>query len=111
MKLRRGGCLGTSDITNQGLLYQFISETLENNIRNKDDSKFVGTLSHSLMKMSGRGPGFTPSGDDFICGFNSLFNWLSQSLECPPVSLPMENVYDLTTWISQIHRILSKIDR
>jgi Protein of unknown function (DUF2877) len=100
MKLRRGGCLLEADITNQGLLYQFISETLENNIRNKDDIKFVTTLSHSLMKMCGRGPGFTPSGDDFICGFSSLFNWLSQSLKCPPVSLPMENVYDLTTWIS-----------
>ncbi len=100
MKLSRGGCLLEPDITNQGLLYQFISETLENNIRNKDDIKFVMTLSHSLMKMCGRGPGFTPSGDDFICGFSSLFNWLSQSLKCPPVSLPMENVYDLTTWIS-----------
>jgi Protein of unknown function (DUF2877) len=53
-----------------------------------------------LMKMCGRGPGFTPSGDDFICGFSSLFNWLSQSLKCPPISLPMKSVYALTTWIS-----------
>lgn len=100
MELRRTGCLLEPEITNQGLLHQFIAETSENNIRNKDDTKFVRMLSHSLMKMCGRGPGFTPSGDDFICGFSSLFNWLSQSLKCPPISLPMKSVYDLTTWIS-----------
>ncbi len=100
MKLRRIGCLLEPEITNQGLFHQFIAETSENNIRNKDDTKFVRMLSHSLMKMCGRGPGFTPSGDDFICGFSSLFNWLSQSLKCPPISLPMKSVYNLTTWIS-----------
>jgi hypothetical protein len=101
MELRRKGCLLEPEITNQGLLHQFIAETSENNIRNnKNNTKFVSTLSHSLMKMCGRGPGFTPSGDDFICGFSSLFNWLSQGLKCPPISLPMNSVYDLTTWIS-----------
>jgi Protein of unknown function (DUF2877) len=100
MELRRSGCLLEPETTNQGLLHQFIAETSENNISNKDNTKFVRTLSYSLMKMCGRGPGFTPSGDDFICGFSSLFNWLSQSLKCPPISLPMKRVCDLTTWIS-----------
>ena len=100
MELRRNGCLLEPEITNQGLFHQFVAETSENNIRNKDNTRFVRTLSHSLMKMCGRGPGFTPSGDDFICGFSSLFNWLSQSLKCPPISLPMKRVSDLTTWNS-----------
>ena len=99
-ELRRSGCLLEPEITNQGLLDQFIAETSENNIRNEDNIRFVRKLSHSLIKMCGRGPGFTPSGDDFICGFSSLFNWLSQGLKCPPISLPMKRVCDLTTWIS-----------
>jgi Protein of unknown function (DUF2877) len=100
MKLRRSGCLLEPEITNQGLLYQFIVETSENNITNKDNAKFVKTLSHSLMKLSGRGPGFTPSGDDFICGFGALFNWLSQGLKYPILLLPQKGVCELTTWIS-----------
>jgi hypothetical protein len=100
IELRRSGCLLEPEITNQGLLHQFISETSENNNRNKDNTKFVMTLSRSLMKMCGRGPGFTPSGDDFICGFSSLFNWLSQSLKCPPIALPLKRVCEMTTWIS-----------
>jgi Protein of unknown function (DUF2877) len=100
MELRKSGCLLEPEMTNQGLLHQFIVETSENTIANKDNAEFVKALSHSLMKMCGRGPGFTPSGDDFICGFCSLFNWISRSLRYPPLSLPMENVCDLTTWIS-----------
>ena len=97
---RRSGCLLEPEITNKGLLDQFIAETSENNVRNKDNIRFVQRLSHSLLKMCGRGPGFTPSGDDFICGFSSLFNWLSQGQGCPPISLPMKEVCDLTSWIS-----------
>ena len=97
---RRRGCLLEPEITNKGLLDQFIAETSENNVRNKDNIRFVRRLSHSLLKMCGRGPGFTPSGDDFICGFSFLFNWLSQGQECPPISLPMKRVCDLTSWIS-----------
>ena len=100
MELGKSGCLLEPDITNYGAFRQFVAETLENNVRNKDNTKFVRTLSHSLLKMCGRGPGFTPSGDDFICGFSSLFNWLSQGLNCPCISLPMERIYILTTWIS-----------
>lgn len=97
---RRSGCLLEPEITNQGLLDQFIADISEYGIWNEDNNGFVRKLSHSLMKMCGRGPGFTPSGDDFICGFSSLFNWLSQSRKRPPVSLPIKRVCDLTTWIS-----------
>jgi len=97
---RRSGCLLEPEITNQGLLDQFIADISEYGIGNEDNNVFVRKLSHSLIKMCGRGPGFTPSGDDFICGFSSLFNWLSQSHKRPPVSLPVKRVCDLTTWIS-----------
>lgn len=100
MESRRNGCLLEPDITNQGLLHQFVTETSVNIIKNKDNIRFVRTLSNSLMKMCGRGPGLTPSGDDFICGFSSLFNLLCQSLEYPSISLPMKRVCNLTTWIS-----------
>jgi uncharacterized protein DUF2877 len=100
MELRRSGCMLEPEITNQGLLHQFIADTLENSSKNNDNAKFVRTLSHSLMKMCGRGPGFTPSGDDFICGFASLFNWLSRGLKYPPISLPKKRVCNQTTWIS-----------
>jgi uncharacterized protein DUF2877 len=97
---RRSGCLLEPEITNQGLLDQFIADISEYGIGNEDNNGFVRKLSHSLMKMCGRGPGFTPSGDDFICGFSALFNWLSQSRKRPPVSLPIKRVCNLTTWIS-----------
>ena len=66
MESRRNGCLLKPDVTNQGLLHQFVTETSMNIIKNKDKTRFVRALSNSLMKMCGRGPGFTPSGDDFI---------------------------------------------
>jgi hypothetical protein len=97
---RRSGCLLEPEITNQGLLDQFIADISEYGIGNEDNNRFVRKLSQSLMKMCGRGPGFTPSGDDFICGFSALFNWLSQSRKRPPVSLPFTRVCNLTTWIS-----------
>ena len=97
---RRSGCLLEPEITNQGLLDQFIADISEYGIGNEDNNVFVRKLSHSLIKMCGRGPGFTPSGDDFICGFSALFNWLSQSRKRPPVSLPIKRVCNLTTWIS-----------
>ncbi|MFY9967653.1 MAG: DUF2877 domain-containing protein [Nitrososphaeraceae archaeon] len=97
---RRSGCLLEPEITNQGLLDQFIADISEYGIGNEDNNGFVRKLSHSLIKMCGRGPGFTPSGDDFICGFSALFNWLSQSRKRPPVSLPIKRVCNLTTWIS-----------
>jgi Protein of unknown function (DUF2877) len=100
MELRRNGCMLEPDLTNQGLLHKFVTDTSLNIIKNKDNTRFVRTLSNSLMKMCGRGPGFTPSGDDFICGFSSLFNLLCQNLEYPSISLPMKRVCDLTTWIS-----------
>lgn len=97
---RRSGCLLEPEITNQGLLGQFIADISVYGIGNEDNNVFVRKLSHSLIKMCGRGPGFTPSGDDFICGFSALFNWLSQSRKRPPVSLPIKRVCNLTTWIS-----------
>jgi hypothetical protein len=97
---RRSGCLLEPEITNQGLLDQFLADISEYGIGNEDNNVFVRKLSHSLIKMCGRGPGFTPSGDDFICGFSALFNWLSQSRKRPPVSLPIKRVCNLTTWIS-----------
>jgi Protein of unknown function (DUF2877) len=100
MELRRSGCLLEPEMTNQDLLHQFIAETSLNNIMNRDNTKFVRTLSHSLKKMCGRGPGFTPSGDDFICGFSSLFNWFTRGLKYPSLSLPKKSICDLTTWIS-----------
>jgi hypothetical protein len=97
---RRSGCLLEPEITNQGLLDQFLADISEYGIGNEDNNVFVRKLSHSLIKMCGRGPGFTPSGDDFICGFSALFNWLSQNRKRPPVSLPIKRVCNLTTWIS-----------
>jgi hypothetical protein len=99
-KSTRSGCLLEPDITNEGLLDKFITETVKNISRYRDDNKFAQRVTHSLMNLCGRGPGFTPSGDDFICGFTALFNWLSLSEQSPTLSLPMQRVYHLTSWIS-----------
>jgi hypothetical protein len=97
MKQSKRGCLLNPDITTRGVLYKFLREI--ENIQ-QDEKKFAKLIAGSLLQLCGRGPGFTPSGDDFISGYCVLFNYLSQSLGFTKLNPSDKGIVHLTTWIS-----------
>jgi hypothetical protein len=50
--------------------------------------------------MCGKGPGFTPAGDDFIAGYMALYNWLKDSMNLGGMMVPDRRFSLLTTWTS-----------
>jgi len=95
------GCLLNPDITTEGLLPKFLNSIQEDkgaiDIRS---AMFTDKLSSCFLELCGRGPGFTPAGDDFVGGFLAIFNWIRTSLKigCPIV--PGPEYRKLTTWTS-----------
>jgi Protein of unknown function (DUF2877) len=99
LKTARRGCLLDPDFTTTGLLSKTLVE-LQHYTSIEDSKKFVEILSNSLLELCGRGPGYTPSGDDFISGYCVLFNNLSDFLHAAPVILHSKKVSRSTTWMS-----------
>lgn len=98
---QKAGCLLNPDTTTEGLLPKFLSSIQEDNevidIRSTMSSD---KLSSCFLGLCGRGPGFTPAGDDFVGGFLAVLNWIRTSLKigCPIV--PGLEYRKLTTWTS-----------
>jgi hypothetical protein len=98
---QRAGCLLNPDITTEGLLPKFLNSIQEDkgdiDIRS---AMFTDKLSSCFLELCGRGPGFTPAGDDFVGGFLAILNWIRTSLKigCPIV--PGPEYRKLTTWTS-----------
>ena len=66
-------------------------------LRNKEiPSKFAAAAS----KIIGLGPGFTPSGDDFLLGFLLIYNSLSPAIARTPIFLDFKQLAGRTNWIS-----------
>ncbi|HEX9677480.1 DUF2877 domain-containing protein [Nitrososphaera sp.] len=91
----RAGCLLNPDVTTMGLLPMFLDRLASGNTSNEQD-----LLAEALMGLCGRGPGFTPAGDDFIAGYLAVSNWLSNSLKLGPHIIPGKEFSRLTTWTS-----------
>ena len=51
-------------------------------------------------KIIGLGPGFTPSGDDFLIGFLVIYNSLSATIARTPIHLEFTQLAGRTNWIS-----------
>lgn len=99
--LQQAGCLLNPDTTTQGLLPKFL-----NSIQKADgaidisSSTFTDKLSRCFLWLCGRGPGFTPAGDDFVGGFLAIINWIRISLKIGSRIVLGPEYRKLTTWTS-----------
>lgn len=95
----RAGSLLNPDITTKGVLPEFMTLIHDHAIDIKS-SEFEDRLSRSLLGFCGRGPGFTPGGDDFISGVLAILNWIRIGLSLGPPVVPRSEYRKLTTWTS-----------
>jgi hypothetical protein len=98
---QRTGCLLNPDTTTQGLLPKFLNSIQEDH-GDIDISSgiFTDKLSRCFLGLCGRGPGFTPAGDDFVGGFLAIINWIRISLKIGSPIVPGPEYRKLTTWTS-----------
>jgi len=99
IKLARPGCLLSPDITTRGLLPEQIRAINSNSKKTDNDAAFAKIMARTLGKLCGRGPGYTPAGDDFISGFLMMFNWCAKCLEFERIILPGK-YSTMTSWTS-----------
>src|SRR5215208_6154100 len=99
---QQAGSLLNPDTTTEGLLPNFLNSIQEENHGSIDISSgmFTDKLSRCLLGLCGRGPGFTPAGDDFIGGFLAIINWIRISLKIGLRIVPGLEYRKLTTWTS-----------
>lgn len=93
----RAGCLLNPEMTTKGLLPEFLGAIQAADV---SDPRFAGAVSKALLGLCGRGPGFTPAGDDFISGFLAMLNWIRLSLDIGSPIIPGPEFRNLTTWTS-----------
>ena len=97
----KNGCLLNPDMTTKDLLSEFLATVYD-----RADTIDIGTqeaaarLYTALLGLCGRGPGFTPAGDDFISGFLTIYNWICNSLKLGSPIIPGSEFLRLTTWTS-----------
>jgi Protein of unknown function (DUF2877) len=98
---QRAGCLLNPDITTEGILPKFLSSIQEDHgAIDISSGMFTDKLSRRLLRLCGRGPGFTPAGDDFIGGFLAIINWIRTSVKSGSPIVPGPEYRKLTTWTS-----------
>lgn len=99
MKFVRPGCLLRPDITTEGLLPEQLGSIISIGNKIDNDSAFAAFMAGILGKLCGRGPGYTPAGDDYITGFLAMFNWCAKCLNFKRIELPRDYA-ELTSWTS-----------
>jgi uncharacterized protein DUF2877 len=98
---QRTGCLLNPDTTTQGLLPKFLNSIQEDHGDiDISSGMFTDKLSRCFLGLCGRGPGFTPAGDDFVGGFLAIINWIRISLKIGSPIVPGPEYRKLTTWTS-----------
>ncbi|MDW0316287.1 MAG: DUF2877 domain-containing protein, partial [Nitrososphaeraceae archaeon] len=98
---QKAGCLLNPDITTEGLLPKFLSSIQEDHeVIDIRSTMFPDRLSSCFLGLCGRGPGFTPAGDDFVGGFLAVLNWNRTSLKIGRPIVPGLEYRKLTTWTS-----------
>ena len=100
--LQQAGSLLNPDKTTEGLLPKFLNSIQEENHGVVDISSdmFTDSISRRLLGLCGRGPGFTPAGDDFVGGLLAIINWIRINLKIGPRIVPGPEYRKLTTWTS-----------
>jgi hypothetical protein len=98
---QRAGCLLNPDTTTEGLLPKFLNSIQEDHgAIDMRSAMFTDKLSSCFLGLCGRGPGFTPAGDDFVGGFLAILNWIRTSLKIGSPIVPGPEYRKLTTWTS-----------
>jgi Protein of unknown function (DUF2877) len=98
---QQAGCLLNPDTTTQGLLPKFLNSIQEDyGAIDISSDMFTDKLSRCFLGLCGRGPGFTPAGDDFVGGFLAIINWIRISLKIGSRIVPGPEYRKLTTWTS-----------
>jgi hypothetical protein len=98
---QRAGCLLNPDTTTEGLLPKFLSSIQgDHGAIDISSGMFTDKLSTCFLLLFGRGPGFTPAGDDFVGGFLAIINWIRISLKIGSPIVPGSEYRKLTTWTS-----------
>jgi hypothetical protein len=95
------GSLLNPDTTTHGLLPKFLNSIQEDyGAIDISSGMFTDKLSRCFLRLCGRGPGFTPAGDDFVGGFLAIINWIRISLNIGFRIVPGPEHRKLTTWTS-----------
>ncbi len=95
----RFGCLLNPDMTTRGLFAGFMDQLISDNAI-LDQHEFDIRILKGLQQLCGKGPGFTPAGDDFIAGYLAMSNWLSDAMKLGDAVIPGSDFSVLTTWTS-----------
>lgn len=95
----RLGCLLNPDMTTRGLFAGFMDQLISD-YAILDQHEFDDRISKGLKQLCGKGPGFTPAGDDFIAGYLATSNWLSDTMKLGDAVIPGNDFSVLTTWTS-----------
>lgn len=95
----RMGCLLNPDMTTRGLFGGFIDQLISDN-GILDQHEYNDNISKGLQQLCGKGPGFTPAGDDFIAGYLAMSNWLADAMKLGQAAIPGNDFSVLTTWTS-----------
>jgi hypothetical protein len=99
LKTARRGCLLDANFTTSGLLSKTLVQ-IQRYIQTKNNKKFVEQVSNTLLELCGMGPGYTPSGDDFISGYCVLFNKLTDFSDVTKIIFHHKKIVKITTWMS-----------
>jgi Protein of unknown function (DUF2877) len=95
----RLGCLLNPDMTTRGLFAGFMDQLISDHAI-LDQQEFNDRILKALKQLCGKGPGFTPAGDDFIAGYLAMSNWLAGTLKLGDPVIPGNDFSVLTTWTS-----------
>lgn len=95
----RFGCLLNPDMTTRGLFADFMDQLISDSAI-RDQQEFDNRISNGLQQLCGKGPGFTPAGDDFIAGYLAMSNWLNDEMKLGYAVIPSKDFSVLTTWTS-----------
>jgi len=85
---------------NQLMVHDSIGDFVKHGILPLRNKEIPYEFAAAASKIIGLGPGFTPSGDDFLLGFLVVYNSLSPAIARTPIYLEFEQLSGRTNWIS-----------
>lgn len=91
---------GSSLDRNQHIVHGSISDFVKHGLLPFRNKGVPTEFAAAAGKIIGLGPGFTPSGDDFLLGFLVIYNSLSPTIARTPIYLEFEQLAGRTNWIS-----------